>query len=216
MQERRRHVVAIADASFCGVGWNHAMPGIVKSGWTSLRLPVPLGNNAFRRPLISLKDFAVNEMSPDETKRAYRKDMLLASVLIMAGLAISGLSLVQIAVVDRQLAQGTPPVQSSPHPAPPASPPPRGDKARRRTPHRAGTRAGPPGCAGAEGRRHAHAAGRPGREDGAANQGQITLSFRAAGIEVEAGIVTPRLDRAVEVEVEADDGDAARGEFEDE
>src|ERR1700737_2121522 len=30
MQAWRRHVVAIADASFCGVGWNHAMPGIVK------------------------------------------------------------------------------------------------------------------------------------------------------------------------------------------
>ena len=81
-----------------------------------------LGNNAFRRPLISLKDFAVNEMSPDETKRAYRKDMLLASVLIMAGLAISGLSLVQIAVVDRQLAQATLPLQSSPTPTPQASP----------------------------------------------------------------------------------------------
>src|SRR5713101_8180538 len=30
MQDRRRHVIAIADASFGRVGWNHAMPGIVK------------------------------------------------------------------------------------------------------------------------------------------------------------------------------------------
>src|SRR5882757_9102010 len=30
MQEGRRYIVAIADASFCGVGWNHAMSGIVK------------------------------------------------------------------------------------------------------------------------------------------------------------------------------------------
>ena len=28
MQEGRRHVVAIADAGFGGMGWNHAMPGI--------------------------------------------------------------------------------------------------------------------------------------------------------------------------------------------
>jgi hypothetical protein len=62
-------------------------------------------------------------MSPDESKRAYRKDMLLASVLIVAGLAISGVSLVQLAVADRQLAQATPPLQSSPTPTPQASPP---------------------------------------------------------------------------------------------
>src|SRR6266404_2198958 len=30
MQERRRHVVAIADASFCGVGWDHAVAGVVE------------------------------------------------------------------------------------------------------------------------------------------------------------------------------------------
>src|SRR2546430_15331783 len=30
MQDRRRNVIAIADASFGRVGWNHAMPGIVE------------------------------------------------------------------------------------------------------------------------------------------------------------------------------------------
>src|SRR5712672_2226443 len=30
MQDRRRHVIAIADASFGRVGWNNAMPGIVE------------------------------------------------------------------------------------------------------------------------------------------------------------------------------------------
>jgi hypothetical protein len=56
-------------------------------------------------------------MSPDETKRAYRKDMFLASALVAAGLAISGLSLVQIAARNPQIAQATPPLQSSPPPA---------------------------------------------------------------------------------------------------
>jgi hypothetical protein len=62
-------------------------------------------------------------MSPDEQKRAYRMDMLLASALIVAGVALSGVSLVQIAVADRQSAQATPPLQSSPTAAPQASPP---------------------------------------------------------------------------------------------
>src|SRR5712664_3058429 len=30
MQERRRHVVAIADASFCGMGRHHSMAGIIE------------------------------------------------------------------------------------------------------------------------------------------------------------------------------------------
>src|ERR1700736_4143955 len=30
MQDRRRRIVAIADTGFGGMGWNHAMPGIVK------------------------------------------------------------------------------------------------------------------------------------------------------------------------------------------
>src|SRR6202040_2064241 len=40
MQERRRHIIAIPDASFGGVGWNHSMAGIVKqqSGQQLVRL----------------------------------------------------------------------------------------------------------------------------------------------------------------------------------
>jgi hypothetical protein len=49
--------------------------------------------------------------------------MLLASALIVAGLALSGVSLVRIAVGDRQLAQATPPLQSSPTPVPSNGPP---------------------------------------------------------------------------------------------
>src|SRR5258708_2704333 len=30
MQERHRHIIAMPDASPCSVGWNHAVPGIVK------------------------------------------------------------------------------------------------------------------------------------------------------------------------------------------
>jgi hypothetical protein len=47
-------------------------------------------------------------MSPDETKRADRRDMLPASALVAAGLAISGLSLMQIAARNPQMAQATP------------------------------------------------------------------------------------------------------------
>jgi hypothetical protein len=53
-------------------------------------------------------------MKPYETKRAYRKDMLLASALVAAGLAISALSLMQIAARNPQVAQATSPLQSSP------------------------------------------------------------------------------------------------------
>src|SRR5258705_10301419 len=71
-------------------------------------------------------------MAPDETKRAYRKDMLLASALVAAGLSIFRLSLAQIATRKPQAAQATPPLQSSPAPAdqdkPPAESKPRGDR----------------------------------------------------------------------------------------
>jgi hypothetical protein len=71
-------------------------------------------------------------MAPDGTKRAYRKDMLLASALVAAGLAISGLSLAQIAARNPQMAQATPPLQSSPAPAdrdkPPAESKPGGER----------------------------------------------------------------------------------------
>jgi hypothetical protein len=44
--------------------------------------------------------------------------MLLASVMIAAGLAVAGVSLVQIKVQNSQVAQATPPLQSSPPAAP--------------------------------------------------------------------------------------------------
>jgi hypothetical protein len=54
-------------------------------------------------------------MSPDERKRAYRKNMLLASLLVTTGLVMSGLSLATLVARDpQQLAQGTQPLQSSP------------------------------------------------------------------------------------------------------
>ena len=58
--------------------------------------------------------------------------MLLASALVAAGLAISGFSLAQIATRNPQVAQATPPLQSSPAPAdqdkPPAESKPGGDR----------------------------------------------------------------------------------------
>ena len=64
---------------------------------------------------------AVNVMSPDDRKRAYRKDMLLASAMVAAGLTIFGLSLAQLARNPQavpQVAQATQPLQPSPTPAP--------------------------------------------------------------------------------------------------
>src|ERR1700736_3542557 len=68
-------------------------------------------------------DFAVNNMSPDDRKRAYRKDLLLASAMVAAGLAIVGLSMAEIKARNPQMAQATQPLQSSPTPAPQDSPP---------------------------------------------------------------------------------------------
>ncbi|TMJ21749.1 MAG: hypothetical protein E6G93_09045, partial [Alphaproteobacteria bacterium] len=54
-------------------------------------------------------------MSPDNSKRVYRKHLLLASLLVTAGLVMSGLSLIGIrAQNSQQMAQATPPTQSSP------------------------------------------------------------------------------------------------------
>src|ERR1700753_1904535 len=54
-------------------------------------------------------------MTPDTRKRADRKDLLLASVMVVAGLGVSGLALGRL-VVDRQTqwAQATPPLQGTP------------------------------------------------------------------------------------------------------
>jgi len=53
-------------------------------------------------------------MTPDQNKRAFRMDLLLAGVMVVSGLAISGLSLVRLANPDVQMAQATPPLQSTP------------------------------------------------------------------------------------------------------
>jgi hypothetical protein len=48
---------------------------------------------------------------------------MLAAVLLAGGLVISGASLIQLKAYDRQLAQATQPLQSSPTPAPQESAP---------------------------------------------------------------------------------------------
>jgi hypothetical protein len=57
-------------------------------------------------------------MTPDDSKRSYRQDLLLAAVMVAAGVAVSGLSLAEIAVNHpQQLVQATQPLQGSPAPA---------------------------------------------------------------------------------------------------
>ncbi|MBU6464703.1 MAG: hypothetical protein KGK01_11810 [Bradyrhizobium sp.] len=57
-------------------------------------------------------------MSPDENKRAYRRDLILATILVAAGLLVSGFSLARIAADHpRQLAQATQPLKGTPAPA---------------------------------------------------------------------------------------------------
>ena len=53
-------------------------------------------------------------MNPDNRKRAYRRDMLLASAMVAAGFALSGISLVQLKTSHSQVAQATQPLQASP------------------------------------------------------------------------------------------------------
>jgi hypothetical protein len=65
-------------------------------------------------------------MSPEDRKRNYRKDLLLASMLVATGLVISTLSMNEIARNPQVLAQATPPLQSTPgaetKPSAPAEP----------------------------------------------------------------------------------------------
>jgi hypothetical protein len=66
-------------------------------------------------------------MAPDDSKRAYRRDMLLAGVMVAAGFAISGASLAQLGTPRHaQMAQATQPLQSTPgaesKPSAPAEP----------------------------------------------------------------------------------------------
>jgi hypothetical protein len=59
-------------------------------------------------------------------KRALSTDLLLASVVVACGLAVSGLSLARLAEPDLHLAQATPPLHSTPgaetKPSAPAEP----------------------------------------------------------------------------------------------
>jgi hypothetical protein len=78
-------------------------------------------------------EIAVNDMPADDRKRVYRKELLLASAMVAAGLVISGLSLAELAATKPpQMAQVTPPLQSSPPDAQkkdePAEPKPGGDR----------------------------------------------------------------------------------------
>lgn len=67
-------------------------------------------------------------MSPDDRKRAFRLDVLLAGVMVAVGLAISGLSVAKLSAGDPypQMAQATQPLQSTPgaetKPSAPAEP----------------------------------------------------------------------------------------------
>jgi hypothetical protein len=62
-------------------------------------------------------------MSPDHLKRGYRNDLLLASVMVAAGVSLSGLSLAVLAIHEPQMAQVTQPLQSSPDSTPSGSVP---------------------------------------------------------------------------------------------
>jgi cytoskeletal protein RodZ len=66
-------------------------------------------------------------MAPDDRKRAYRRELLLAGVMVVAGFAISGAALAQLATPRHaQMAQATQPLQSTPgaesKPSAPAEP----------------------------------------------------------------------------------------------
>jgi hypothetical protein len=62
-------------------------------------------------------------MIPDDKKRILRKDLLLASVIVAAGLAVSAVSLTQLRAHDTQTAQATQPLQSSPDSTTPGTAP---------------------------------------------------------------------------------------------
>jgi hypothetical protein len=65
-------------------------------------------------------------MTPNQTKRALRIDLLVAGVMVVAGLTLSGVALTRLAHADWQVAQATPPLQSTPgaesKPSAPAEP----------------------------------------------------------------------------------------------
>jgi hypothetical protein len=76
---------------------------------------------------MSLDAMSSNATPPDDNKRAYRRDLWLASLLVTTGLVVSGLSLAEISARDlQQTAQATQPLQSTPgaetKPSTPAEP----------------------------------------------------------------------------------------------
>ena len=76
---------------------------------------------------------AVKNMPPDDKRRIYRRDMLLASAMLLAGLMLCALSISQIRAspANQRVAQATQPLQSSPAPAqatPPAEAKPGGER----------------------------------------------------------------------------------------
>jgi hypothetical protein len=59
----------------------------------------------------------VNHMPSDDAKRGYRKDFVLASLMVATGLVVSGLSLAELTTLsarEPQFAQATQPLQSTP------------------------------------------------------------------------------------------------------
>jgi hypothetical protein len=56
-------------------------------------------------------------MTPDGSRRAYRMDMLLATAMVVGGLAIAAVSMAEIEAGDGQhMAQATQPLQGNPAP----------------------------------------------------------------------------------------------------
>jgi hypothetical protein len=61
-------------------------------------------------------------MSSDDERRSLGKDLLLASLLVVAGSVLSGLSLIELAKSNVHVAQATQPVQQSPAASPDSAP----------------------------------------------------------------------------------------------
>jgi hypothetical protein len=85
--------------------WSSSAPPDGGSGEHCAAVAVDLTNNP-----------TVNAMSPDQNKRADRRELLLASAMVVAGLTISGLAITQLKAGNplAQVAQATPPLHSTP------------------------------------------------------------------------------------------------------
>ena len=53
-------------------------------------------------------------MSADDGKRAYHRDMMLASAMVAVGLTMFGVSVVELKAPNHRMAQATQPLQSTP------------------------------------------------------------------------------------------------------